>query len=241
MVLGINEPEEILSPPVRYYPWDGNNGDSSTAPDAAADASVDTSGGDTSIDRSPTPPDSAGIADASVDARREASIDSPPDGPRCFLQLPDGGGVCGLGCSKPCPLDSACLRDGDCASGRCYAARCTLPTCLNKVRDGDETDLDCGGSCASCGPGQKCRVSGDCASEVCTGGLCQARPLDASSDAPRFGDSGTDGASTFDAADSGPVLDATSEPDAATATDASTDAADEWVTIDTADVASEAE
>jgi hypothetical protein len=45
------------------------------------------------------------------------------------------------------------------------------------VKDADETDVDCGGSCgATCkdtSPQQACKVSGDCTSGVCTGMLCQ--------------------------------------------------------------------
>ncbi|MFO0759458.1 MAG: SUMF1/EgtB/PvdO family nonheme iron enzyme [Byssovorax sp.] len=39
--------------------------------------------------------------------------------------------------------------------------------CANLTKDGDETDLDCGGSCAPCDPGRKCTTSADCASGAC--------------------------------------------------------------------------
>jgi hypothetical protein len=52
-----------------------------------------------------------------------------------------------------------------------------VPTCFDLVQNGDETDVDCGGSCgATCkdtGPQQQCKGAGDCLSHVCTGGLCQ--------------------------------------------------------------------
>jgi hypothetical protein len=35
-------------------------------------------------------------------------------------------------------------------------------TCNDGVRDGDETDVDCGGSCAPCWRGQGCLVDSDC-------------------------------------------------------------------------------
>ncbi len=59
-------------------------------------------------------------------------------------------------------------------SGACVTAHCA-----DGVLDADETDVDCGGSCgANCkdtGPQQKCKVSGDCVSGVCSGTplLCQ--------------------------------------------------------------------
>jgi hypothetical protein len=47
---------------------------------------------------------------------------------------------------------------------------------MDGVKDADETDVDCGGSCgATCtdtNPQQHCQVAGDCKSGVCTGGLC---------------------------------------------------------------------
>ncbi len=47
--------------------------------------------------------------------------------------------------------------------------------CSNHVRDGDETDVDCGGSCEGCGVGMTCVRDEDCASQTCTQNLC-ARP-----------------------------------------------------------------
>jgi hypothetical protein len=34
--------------------------------------------------------------------------------------------------------------------------------CDDNLLDGDETDVDCGGSCAGCGLGQRCQVTADC-------------------------------------------------------------------------------
>jgi hypothetical protein len=48
-------------------------------------------------------------------------------------------------------------------------------SCSNFVRDGDETDVDCGGrDCAPCGDGRMCIANSDCASQLCgAGGHCQ--------------------------------------------------------------------
>jgi hypothetical protein len=35
-------------------------------------------------------------------------------------------------------------------------------TCGDNIKDGNETDVDCGGSCPPCGIGQSCLISGDC-------------------------------------------------------------------------------
>ncbi|MBN2160945.1 MAG: cadherin-like beta sandwich domain-containing protein [Spirochaetes bacterium] len=44
--------------------------------------------------------------------------------------------------------------------------------CDNACRDGDETDVNCGGSCPKCGNGMSCGAAEDCASGVCAGGIC---------------------------------------------------------------------
>lgn len=47
------------------------------------------------------------------------------------------------------------------------------PSCADGVQNGDETDVDCGGSCLSvCDPNGACSVGGDCKSGHCVGGLC---------------------------------------------------------------------
>jgi hypothetical protein len=47
------------------------------------------------------------------------------------------------------------------------------PTCTDGIRNGDETDVDCGGACARCGLGKRCVHLTDCASGACDGsGTC---------------------------------------------------------------------
>jgi uncharacterized repeat protein (TIGR01451 family) len=49
------------------------------------------------------------------------------------------------------------------------------PTCTDTVKNGTETDIDCGGiTCAPCAIGKVCNVSADCTSQNCSGGICQA-------------------------------------------------------------------
>jgi len=52
------------------------------------------------------------------------------------------------------------------------------PSCDNGVQDGDETDVDCGGSCGNtCGGGQGCGSDDDCMSGACgNGGTCEDDP-----------------------------------------------------------------
>src|SRR5204862_6446188 len=44
--------------------------------------------------------------------------------------------------------------------------------CANAVRDGSETDLDCGGSCSPSPTGKGCAHAQDCSSGFCTNGKC---------------------------------------------------------------------
>ncbi|MEO5730000.1 MAG: plastocyanin/azurin family copper-binding protein, partial [Byssovorax sp.] len=58
----------------------------------------------------------------------------------------------------------------DCASGVCSGAVCQAPTCADVVKNGAETDSDCGGPvCSACGDGKKCSAAGDCTSKICAG------------------------------------------------------------------------
>ncbi|MGB0679873.1 MAG: RCC1 domain-containing protein [Polyangiales bacterium] len=50
----------------------------------------------------------------------------------------------------------------------------TAASCADGIQNGDESSIDCGGSCGACGDGASCSAPGDCTSAVCTGGTCQA-------------------------------------------------------------------
>ncbi len=47
-------------------------------------------------------------------------------------------------------------------------------SCTDGLLDGNETDVDCGGSCVACGQGEHCNADGDCGTGNCTGGICVA-------------------------------------------------------------------
>ena len=83
----------------------------------------------------------------------------------------DCGGVCG----PTCEIDETCEVDSDCVSMYCRGKDnvCAEPACDDGVQNGDETDVDCGGSCgATCESGEMCVVDGDCVSMACGGGVC---------------------------------------------------------------------
>ncbi len=51
----------------------------------------------------------------------------------------------------------------------------TLPaaSCVDAIRNGTETDIDCGGNCPPCNTGQQCLGGSDCApGNNCSGGVC---------------------------------------------------------------------
>ena len=47
-------------------------------------------------------------------------------------------------------------------------------TCSDGVKNGSETDVDCGGSCPRCADGKACLVANDCLSGTCSGAQCVA-------------------------------------------------------------------
>ncbi|MFC1774916.1 hypothetical protein ACFLZN_01220 [Nanoarchaeota archaeon] len=81
----------------------------------------------------------------------------------------DCGGNCSISpFNKPCPLNKKCLIDSDCALKLCKANLCIQPgPCENKIKDGSESDEDCGGSCPGCALGKNCNYDSDCAPNIC--------------------------------------------------------------------------
>jgi hypothetical protein len=65
-----------------------------------------------------------------------------------------------------------------CATGRCHPAPPADP-CGDRILDGDETAVDCGGHCGPCPTAAACHLPADCQSQVCTGtGTCAAPRCD---------------------------------------------------------------
>jgi hypothetical protein len=79
----------------------------------------------------------------------------------------------GLTCPR-CADGKSCLIGWGCASGVCNlnSHTCSAPTCMDGVKNGVETDVDCGGPCPPCGPKMGCVKDGDCAIPPCQNGLC---------------------------------------------------------------------
>jgi hypothetical protein len=110
-----------------------------------------------------------------------------PDCKRCcggtFRVIKRGRGTC---CSQTIcgTTDQCCL--GVCRDGTCQNAPISplpplpplpLPPaqCLNGVKDGNESDVDCGGgTCPRCADAQTCSGDNDCRSGTCPNGTCVA-------------------------------------------------------------------
>jgi hypothetical protein len=79
----------------------------------------------------------------------------------------------GPDCGASCTTGVACEASADCVSGVCTGNQCQAPTCADLARNGEESDVDCGGgSCEKCGDGKSCLQLGDCLSGMCTAGTC---------------------------------------------------------------------
>lgn len=94
----------------------------------------------------------------------------------------DCGGPC-----DGCPRNRPCNIDADCGTGVCgEEKRCAEPSCDDGIKNGEETDVDCGGTyCDPCTDGQGCVGGHDCVSRSCFAGRCQPPACD---DAVRNGD-----------------------------------------------------
>lgn len=50
-----------------------------------------------------------------------------------------------------------------------------VPSCTDGIKNGSETDIDCGGNdCTGCADGKACKGYADCATGTCSGGICVA-------------------------------------------------------------------
>ncbi|HEV7556705.1 MAG TPA: hypothetical protein VGO00_14670 [Kofleriaceae bacterium] len=58
-----------------------------------------------------------------------------------------------------------------CVDGVCPTSP-VVDACHDRVLDGDETAVDCGGHCQPCAGGDVCSIDADCQSQTCTAGVC---------------------------------------------------------------------
>jgi hypothetical protein len=98
------------------------------------------------------------------------------------------GGAAGLGGTSAAALGGATASGGNPAVGGVSTVSTTArggalgsggsrttaaPSCTDKLKNGDETDVDCGGSCETkCAFGKKCTGDGDCGVGTCVTNVC---------------------------------------------------------------------
>ena len=109
--------------------------------------------------------------------------DPSTDGNQCTTDTCVNGGpmhtavAMGTACSQNggvvCNANSNCVQcnaPADCSSGSCVNNVCQ--TCTDGAKNGNETGVDCGGSCVGCAMGSPCLVNTDCGSGVCMANVC---------------------------------------------------------------------
>lgn len=77
-------------------------------------------------------------------------------------------------CSR-CADGKSCNAPADCQSGVCDAvsSTCSAPACDDGVKNGGESDVDCGFVCSGCAGGKACGATTDCAApNLCVNGKC---------------------------------------------------------------------
>ncbi len=85
----------------------------------------------------------------------------------------DCGGLICEPLGKTCALGKTCSTNMNCASGLCSAGICTISTCTDGLKGGNETGVDCGGSCAACSGTAACVLDADCSIGLsCRRGAC---------------------------------------------------------------------
>jgi len=100
-----------------------------------------------------------------VEKRPDSCHDGEPSVDEADL---DCGGIC-----PGCLDGSVCAANTDCASGFCDGGVCSVAGCDDSVKNGNETDADCGGGvCTACALAKACVQNTDCASGTCSYGAC---------------------------------------------------------------------
>lgn len=171
---GVNGCSEVLG----IDPWEDPAESSGGTQNTPEDGGVD-SGGDTNED-----PSQATCANGEKDGI-ETDVDC-------------GGDACG-----PCALGKVCATDADCASHYCIQegvcadnpgdygceveSKVIDETCGDCIKNGLESDVDCGGdACRACGAGKACRGDYDCLSVECVSSMCAlaapGKPCEVTSD-----------------------------------------------------------
>jgi formylglycine-generating enzyme required for sulfatase activity len=126
-------------------------------------------------------PDVAALDSGTSDAG-DAALDVDAGPPGCsdgVKEPPETDVDCGGTVCKKCVDGKTCITNTDCVGGWCTpndagtGSVCITPTCTDKIKDGTETDVDCGGpTCFKCTIGKACGGGLDCTSGNCANNAC---------------------------------------------------------------------
>jgi hypothetical protein len=151
---------------------DGGMGGSSPggSEDSAATGGTADSGSSSDADSGPNSGVDSGLsgdADAGSSNAADAGSNQCADGVKDGLEthVDCGGGIC-----PPCAVGKMCLINADCVSLGCDVTTltCDANQCHDGIKDGTETDVDCGGSiCPLCAAGKMCLINADCSPGIC--------------------------------------------------------------------------
>jgi hypothetical protein len=85
---------------------------------------------------------------------------------------------CGGGRCEACADGRSCQVGSDCQSSVCSKNRCQAATCNDRIKNQDESEIDCGGVCSASNPcplDAHCTTPADCESYICSAaGKCLA-------------------------------------------------------------------
>jgi hypothetical protein len=104
----------------------------------------------------------------------EALPDAPGDSPGADHPQLDGDGSDGDGGGNKAD-GGGCAQGNDCSTGFCNTVthQCVAGQCEDGVKNGNETDIDCGGNtCPKCDRNKSCSADGDCKTGSCSRFFC---------------------------------------------------------------------
>ena len=141
-------PAIVTQPPV-------NNQDAAGRPDTSVPG-TDAAGTDAAATPDTAPAVDAAPIDVECTNGRKDTNETDVDcgGPKC----------------RKCVDGKQCVAATDCAGGFCElnTKQCSTPSCSDAIRNGNETDVDCGGgTCRVCAVGRRCTLATDCATGAC--------------------------------------------------------------------------
>ena len=73
-----------------------------------------------------------------------------------------------------CEIGQPCTDHSQCSSLFCSNNKCEQATCSDDMKNGKESDVDCGGSCVKCEDDKNCNEGSDCESNYCAYGTCNS-------------------------------------------------------------------